>query len=60
MKKSKKFYLSAAFVLLIIQILGVDFKDLGLRHNLGSYCGILSMLFFIWFIIISKFEKKQK
>jgi hypothetical protein len=60
MRKSKKFWLSGAFVLLILQILEVDFKDLGLRHNLGSYCGILSALSLIWFILISKFEQKQK
>ena len=60
MRKPQIMWLSAAFVLLIIQITGIDFNDLGLRNNLGSYSGILSMLFFIGFILVSKFEKKQK
>ena len=53
MKKFRNGLMIIASIMIIVQFIYIDFKDLSWSKNAGSYLGIVSMIFLIISMILS-------
>ena len=60
MKTTRYVLIIIAIILIIIQIIGIDFKDLSWHNNRGSYGGILAMVILIGGMIYSNWYEKKR
>jgi len=61
MKNFRSIIIAISVVLILIALLFIDYQDLVSRSNLGSFLGIISMLFNILAMILSiRYDAKNK
>jgi len=61
MKKFRLIIIGISVVLIFIALFYIDYQDLMSRSNLGSFLGIIAMLFNILAMILSiRYEAKNK
>lgn len=59
MKRSGKILISLGTIIIIAQLLLIDYQDLSWSVNAGSYLSILSMVLVIFSIFLSKDDERN-